>query len=287
MTVSASFASLERVLENQRAVQRYTGSSTFWDAIGVLQYPELLGAAWREGCDELTWLNSEHDSVAPVVANIMGDVAVSAIAAVPADDRGALQCAFAAALTFFEDSLPSVFDAFKALTCAVICARREGYSGGTVSTRIGAIWINPTREWTTQTWVENLLHEFIHNALFLEDMVNGVLLAGGDRLEQEDALALSAIRQIRRGYDKAYHSAHVAHALVEYYLAIGKHGRAMELLAPLMPCLDELRTRTQFLSPHGAVLLKELTRRALQSWRDLTLLPESVRGGAANQSLAS
>jgi hypothetical protein len=103
----------------------------------------------------------------------------------------------------------------------------------------------------------------VHNALFIEDMVHGVLIAGSDRLAQLDAQAKSAIRQVKRGYDKSYHSAFVSFTIVEMYRALGRPDLADSFVAPLVVCLGDLVAQRRFATPHGQELLIELVNAAV------------------------
>ena len=51
-------------------------------------------------------------------------------------------------------------------------AKKEGFGGGSVSGLVGMIWLNPPSYWNIVDYAEAIYHEFIHNSLFLDDMVN-------------------------------------------------------------------------------------------------------------------
>lgn len=166
-------------------------------------------------------------------------------------------------LSLYRSVYPDHFQAFSETTTHLLFARRAGYGSGSVSNRVGMIWLAPSVDCPPIEYAENLLHEFLHQCLFLDEMVHTIFAATSARLGQNDAKCLSAIRQERRGYDKSYHSAFVAFGLAKFYSALGHADRAVELMPPLLLCLDDLATKERFLTGHGRELLQGLIRDVL------------------------
>src|SRR5699024_3144858 len=54
----------------------------------------------------------------------------------------------------------------------IYVVKNEGFGGGSVSGYLGFIWLNIQPQWSVIDIAENIYHEFIHNALFIDDMVN-------------------------------------------------------------------------------------------------------------------
>ncbi len=137
--------------------------------------------------------------------------------------------------------------------------------GGSISNAIGLIWLSPLREWQKIYYGEMLVHEFVHNSVFLEDMVRGVL-PNNDLLGVDDALSISAIRQTKRPYDKSFHSACVVIALMYYYYQIGYTVKANSYLPQLRTTIQSLKNSYErlasrnlyVLSPNGFEILKEM-----------------------------
>jgi len=182
-------------------------------------------------------------------------------------ERPGLEMAARRTLHRFANQFPKTYDTFREIITFLVLARKRKYSGGTVSSRIGLIWLAPEISWNEDTWLENIVHEYVHNCLFLEDMVTNIFVAGCDRLEREDALAFSAIRQIKRGYDKSYHSAFVSFSLIELYLTLRKDKDAASFINPLILCLQDLIKARRFATAHGLELLAELAERVLPLFR--------------------
>jgi hypothetical protein len=216
---SLSFLQLDHIEQSLTRVCDYVGSpgGSFWLAISALQHTDLCAVS-GDGKLSPVWYEGHTDPFADVLGDLMGGVNARDVATpYAASARAPLQAALCRTLNTLSQVFPATSASLHKVIRHVIFAGREGYTGGTVSNRIGLIWLAPKPEWTDYTWLENLVHEFVHNAIFVEDMVYRLLVAGGDRLEQPDALAISAIRQTKRGYDKAYHSAFVSYTLAEMY----------------------------------------------------------------------
>ena len=234
----------------------------FWSALRTLQHPDL--PLTKPNLLTPVYYDGPNDFFAGAVGALMGGVAMAEDAALYALAlRQHVTEAFKEALDLFAAWFPKTFSVFCHTIRYVVFARKQGYSGGTLSSRIGLVWLAPEPHWTAEFWVENLLHEFVHSALFIEDMVHGVLFAGSDWLDQLDAQAISAIRQVKRGYDKSYHSAFVSFTIVEMYRALGRPDLAYPFVAPLVVCLGDLVARRKFATPHGQELLVELVNSAI------------------------
>lgn len=167
-------------------------------------------------------------------------------------------------MEIIESLFPELAPYFSKVISFVIVAKMDGFCGGSVSNRIGFIWLSPNSNWFPVDYGEQLFHEFIHNALFLEDMVHNVMPYSADRMDEPDALITSAIRQVKRGYDKAYHAAFVAYGLICYYLKLNLPEKAGTYINPLLKSLEELIQKPQFLSKRGINLLDQLCQNVLQ-----------------------
>ena len=95
-------------------------------------------------------------------------------------------------------------------------------------------------------------------------MVNTVMPFTAVRMEEEDGLITSSIRQVKRGYDKSYHAAFVAYGLICFYVKIEQNKKALTFLNPLLISLDELIRNQNFLSERGIFLLDELCENVLE-----------------------
>ncbi len=162
------------------------------------------------------------------------------------------------AFQILKDLDPEVFSAFQVLIGTLVFGRKAHYDGGSLSSLIGAIWVGLSPDQADLDYAELILHEFVHHALFLDDMVNRIFLVGEARLAQSDGLVQSAILKIRRGYDKAFHSAFVAFVLAQLYQKMGEPTKAQEFIEPLLITVSGLQANTKFLTTHGQAILKSL-----------------------------
>ncbi|WP_462253248.1 hypothetical protein [Ferruginibacter sp.] len=137
--------------------------------------------------------------------------------------------------------------------------------GGSISNAIGHIWLSPLKEWDRRYYGEMLVHELIHNCVFLEDMVR-TIMPNTNLLGVEDALSISAIRQTRRPYDKSFHSACVVTGIMYYYNQIGESERGLQYLPSLRNTVTDLQKSYSklaeqnlfVLSPNGYDILNDL-----------------------------
>jgi hypothetical protein len=152
------------------------------------------------------------------------------------------------------------------LIATVACYRIPGTEGGSVSSCIGLIYLNPSPDWSREFCGEMLVHEFVHNAVFLEDMVRGVFpdyALFGDK----GAFAISTLRRTKRPFDKAYHSACVAVGLLYFYHLLGDAGKERELAPRLRATLAELEACDQRLMRGGKEVLTENGRQLAAEMR--------------------
>lgn len=274
---SSPFLSLERVSSNIAAIEHFAKQNGYdsytlsaWDTLRFLQHQDLPLIPKSRINPEGVWFCENSIEFAPAVKSLMGNVPIPTNYAFRADEIALFQPAYDDAISRFMTLFPELFASFVSLIRYVIFARRDGYSGGTVSSRIGLIWLSPSEDWSDDEWLENIIHEFVHNALFLEDLVHCIFLTGSTRLEEPDALATSAIRQVKRGYDKSYHSAFVSQTIVEYYLALGQTEKAASFSFPLVICVEDLAKNTKLVSGHGKELLMNLCVKVLEKYSVLS-----------------
>ena len=262
---SLSFLQPEHIEQSLAIICNYAGKpdGDFWSAISTLQHTSFKAAS--AGCEvSPVWYEGPADPIADTLSSLMGGVKSRKVAmSYAASTREPIELAFRKTLETLSLKFPATSTSFHKVIRHLVFARRDGHAGGSVSHHIGLIWLAPEPEWTEELWLEKVIHEFVHNAIFIEDMVHRVLVAGADRLGQPDAQVTSAIRQVKRGYDKAYHSALVSFTLVEMYLALGRPNLAKPFLAPLVICLDDLVDQRQFATQHGQGILLELAKAVL------------------------
>lgn len=152
--------------------------------------------------------------------------------------------------------LPGTAEAVQDLIVQFVITRPlDRRHGASVSSVIGTIWLAPSPSWTPDTYVEAIVHEFVHNALFLEEAVHTLFT---DEVLNTSTHAGSAILGTRRQYDRAFHSAFVLLAVGRVAEAMGFDSPTLRHLTGLRSTVDGLAQGRDCLTPHGLDLLDEL-----------------------------
>jgi len=168
-----------------------------------------------------------------------------------------------AAEQHWRQQFPIDFDCYMELVRYVVYAYRDTYSGGSVSNAIGWIWLSPQADWTTEKYSENLIHEYTHNVLFLEEMVNTLFSVSASVMAEPKNCVVSAIRRVPRYFDQSYHAAAVAIVLAEFAIHEHRLKDAKRLVHGLLASLDAMKDKRTLMSDHGYTLLQEMISRGL------------------------
>ncbi|EKO3807215.1 hypothetical protein NTE05_004471 [Vibrio harveyi] len=260
--IDLSFTTPDHIERNQEFAIDFVKQSnvdSFEKAIRIIQAVET----GPEKKPSLLQWNAPETNFSKSLADIMDVSKFPEDWKIPETDATELTKEFWKAMQLIDHFMPKTSASIKKMIFTYLFAKRDGYEGGSVSSRIGMIWLNPTTKWSTYLWAENIVHEFIHNALFLEDMIHQVFPLAADVMEEDNAICLSAIRKTRRGYDKSFHSAFVSLGIINFYRAIGAPERAERFVVPLIHCVEELTAKEDVLSLHGRALLMELSEKTI------------------------
>ncbi|CAB4035494.1 Hypothetical predicted protein [Paramuricea clavata] len=154
---------------------------------------------------------------------------------------------------------------YRSLVQVVACigyykAAGIGHLGGTVSSAVGLIWLDPSKgsDWSVPFLAEQIVHEYIHTTLFMAEMVRGTY---SDTRLVSSSMVISAIRRQKRGYDKSFHAAYVATGLVAFHVKADFPHRAAELALHLNVSVHDLETvtaKTGVLDRTGMAMLVHL-----------------------------
>jgi len=153
---------------------------------------------------------------------------------------------------------PGIHRSVTMLIGSFLFARLRHFGGGSNSSVIGCVWLNPSPDWSAIDWLENILHEYVHQCLFMEDMRHGLFVGDGELLAQEGALVRSALLEKPRPYDRAFHSSFVSFVLMQLDLLMKKPERVTQHVEPLRTTLGQLLDKSRYLSPHGILVLQSL-----------------------------
>ncbi|HEX5759730.1 MAG TPA: HEXXH motif-containing putative peptide modification protein [Thermoanaerobaculia bacterium] len=218
--------------------------------------------------DDLYW---EFDN--PGLVNLLVEKTVFSLAEVsggvhllPDNERKQVIHNLEAAKALLADADPNLYYLLTQLVGSVAIYQIPYRDGGSVSCCIGLIWLSPHKDWQVDYYAEMLVHEFVHNSVFLEDMVRGIM-PNPTLLDRDEALSISAIRQTRRPYDKAFHSACVAAAIMYYYHCSGDVKKAETYIVPLQRTVADLSEADGALRAQGLDLLTDNGREIVEELR--------------------
>lgn len=134
----------------------------------------------------------------------------------------------------------------------------NGGGSGTSSYVLGVIWITPGQHWAVETYVESILHEFMHVNLFLGEAVYG-LYKDKQNLHEPEALVMSAIKRIPRPLDRAFHAACVATVLVYLYHLLDQKNNVETFLEPLTESVSGLVERQDYFTAYGQAIIQQMS----------------------------
>ena len=248
-----------------------TGDVPFWRAICALQSPEVTVAP-PDGRPLLVWDRYDAAGVASALRDVMKVNELPSGCGYGDAERRLNQPVMREGLRYFRRSFPASFPVFCKAVPFVVLAKRDAHVSGGVSNRIGVLWLAPTPSWIGRDCGEHLWHEYIHQCLFLEDMVNTIFARDPSTVSEPGNRVPSAVRGVARRYDLAYHSAFVAAGLVEYRARNGDIDGACSMFPGLWSCLDGLAARKDVLTDNGADQLDRLIGAVFRQADRLALL---------------
>jgi hypothetical protein len=192
--------------------------------------PELLDVMAREAVVETASLSDGHRF--------------------PPDEQTRIAGAIRDAFHYIRAVDPELHDLIVSVTGTIACIKRPG-SSGSLSSLIGLVWLNPTEQWTIVDYAENIVHEFVHTSIFIEDLVWGVFTKP-HFYTPPDSLVTSAILKYPRGFNISFHSVYVAVGLTIFLRGAHQDERAAEVAAGLAATVPQLRRiQDQHLTSHG------------------------------------
>jgi hypothetical protein len=169
-----------------------------------------------------------------------------------------------AALCLIESASPELYRTICDLIGSIAVYNIPDRDGGTVSCCIGLIWLSPTEDWTVEYYAEMIVHEFVHNSVFLDDMVNGIM-PNPELVTLPEAHAISVLRKTRRPYDKAFHSACVAVGIMYLYHRLGNTEKMGSYIDDVRRTAAELRAVESQCRSAGISLLNQNGRDIVDS----------------------
>lgn len=133
---------------------------------------------------------------------------------------------------------------------------------GSRSDALGLVIAGPEADWSRLEIAELLWHEAVHQALFLEDLVEPLFSVEEGELVSPEAYVRNPLLGMNRPFDLAFHGVAVSIAILDLHLRAGSCRRAIEMLPSVAPSLAELTARRHLLTKHGAEILDDLVTAA-------------------------
>jgi hypothetical protein len=289
---SLTFIDPRRVGNNVDAVRRYSSvlsSVPGYRVLGELQ--KTPTSLFNNTGRHRQVLQRHVPRLKPLLTEIMGGEFPRSFRALSDDLFSQYSTLAMAGERLWASRYPDDFRCYEQLIGNVIYAYGDNFSGGTVSTAIGWIWLSPVDHWTPQDYSENLIHEYAHNALYLEEMVHTLFSVSADVISLEENHVISSIRGVKRPFNQSFHAAAVAMVLAEYSLESGWKDKADQYLSGLLPSLDDLKEKRALMSSHGFGLLKEMIENALKLFDNVKASrkakPDKIAASPRSDSMAA
>ena len=252
-----------RVEGNLDAVRQFAsardgqGGVSFWRAIRALQSPEIALEPAR-GRPRLVWNRYDEAGMSSALRDLMSVETLDPSSAYSDAQRRRCLPAVRAGLRWLRRGFPATYPVFCEAVPFLLLAKRDGHVSGGVSNRIGLVWLAASPSWTGYGCGEHLWHEYIHQCLFLEDMVNTVFDRDGGGMREPENWVPSAVLGVPRRYDRAFHSAWVAASIAQFRARASDFDGARAVFPKLWRCLDALVQKRHLLSDNGADQLDRL-----------------------------
>lgn len=154
---------------------------------------------------------------------------------------------------------PDLHDLIHLIVSDIVCVKVKNSGGGTASNLPSIIWLSPHPMWTSVDYIECIIHETIHLALFNGDMIYGIYKNPRGLQLIEDAKVVSAIRRVKRPIDKSYHSACVAVGIAYFHHLLGRDALVKDMMRNLRVCVEDINKKTKYLGAYGNAILATLT----------------------------
>lgn len=152
-----------------------------------------------------------------------------------------------------------LYELIEIIVGSFLILRKENFGGGSVSNILGMICLNPQNDWNIIDCAEAIYHEFIHQSIFLDDMVNSIF-PDANACDQEEALVTSTILKRKRPLDRSFHAAGVSLGVMHLYYLLHDKEKSYQHYDDFKQTIEELNDKTQFLDDHGIYTLQEFNK---------------------------
>lgn len=205
------------------------------------------------------FVDGPDDPLAPVACYFLEANGVTEAVVVSAAERPRIVAGVASGIEVIRNYSEDYASAVESLVGSVLAVRDRGFVGVSLSSQIGTVALNPLSTWTDDDYAEALLHEGIHQAQFLDQMIHDWFALAHTELDRPETRVLSPIRRQNRPLNLTLDAACVATVLVDFLWWRGATKRASEMHRALRVSLEGIRERDRFLTSRGRAILDNLS----------------------------
>ena len=205
----------------------------------------------------------EAAQVAPLLARLVSARQQGCWSSVPASEAPAITESVRQSISLLEQWSSQSRQALEILIgCIVVAVGRES-GGGSHADALGAIRLSPSPKWIAPDYADCILHETIHQAFFLDEMIRGPFTL--PEAEAESVRILSPIRREPRPLYLSFAAAAVAVGLLQLHEYLNLYDRSTAYCLNLLPTILELKKHVRLLTSRGRAVLEEMDTEILQS----------------------
>jgi hypothetical protein len=208
------------------------------------------------------FVEGPRDALAPLAGELCqaDDGTPGPTLALPSEQRPAIRAGVAEGLGLLDR-----FDADHAalvrdLVAAIVVATGSDASNATLSSQLATVYLNPPRRWSALDFAEALLHEAVHVAHYLDQMVRPWFTRPHWELAGPETSVVSSIRRVPRSLPHALEACCVSAVLVELLWWADVRERAASLCASTRESLAGVARLERYLAPRGREVADDLAR---------------------------
>jgi hypothetical protein len=144
---------------------------------------------------------------------------------------------FKEAIEFIKQNFYEYYNAYMTLINNIYILSCSDSSSSCSPRYIGYILLFPKPDWTIEKYAEAIIHETVHNMLFIYELVHRVFCADEHKFKITSSISNKSLC-----YYRSYHSMLVAIALIDYYLKLNNLSKANELWESSYNTLNDLES---------------------------------------------
>ncbi len=146
-------------------------------------------------------------------------------------------------LVYLKDKSPDHYDLFNLVISDFIVAPSERARAGSTSSAPGCVWIADIERYQSWEVAEILVHELVHNLVFLDELVKSHY--DYELITKKENYATSSILKVLRPVDKVLHSIIVATEILLYRERIGSTKITHRVHPPTPLLIEQLENSLQ------------------------------------------